>query len=44
MISPTNSVNPDKHFTHLLTQLANHNKDLAFFKDKCLNILTHQVD
>lgn len=44
MISPTNSVNPDKHFNHLLTQLAHNNKDFAFFKDKCLAILTRQVD
>ena len=52
MISPTNPANPNqdpsqdpgKHFHDLLANLANHNKDLAFFKDKCLNILTHQVD
>ena len=48
MISPTNPANPnqdsDKDFHDLLANLANHNKDLAFFKDKCLNILTHQVD
>ena len=49
MTSPTNpnqdpSQDPGKHFHDLLANLANHNKDLAFFKDKCLNILTHQVD
>ena len=48
MISPTNPANPNqdpgKDFHDLLANLANHNKDLAFFKDKCLNILTHQVD
>ena len=52
MISPTNPANrnqnsaqdPGKHFHDLLANLANHNKDLAFFKYKCLNILTHQVD
>ena len=48
MISPINPANPNqdpgKDFHDLLANLANHNKDLAFFKDKCLNILTHQVD
>lgn len=52
MISPTNPANPNqypgqdpgKHFHTVLADLANDNKDLAFFKDKCLNILTYQVD
>lgn len=48
MISPINPANPNqdpgKRFHDLLANLANHNEDLAFFKDKCLNILTHQVD
>ena len=44
MISPNNSTNTDPHFRNLLADLANHNKDFAFFKDKCLDILTRRVD